>query len=127
METITIPKEMNLDPFYRYKREKIKVSVVKRFTIIENLDSISHSLNRSNKGLIKFFSTVLGTSNKNNSLKGVFSSKDLENYLEQYIKDFVICKQNTCGNPETILNKNLLLCKACGYCSKIDGKFLKFF
>ena len=125
--TTTIPKDMEIDPFYRYRRELLVVETCKGFTLLKNIDSISLSLDRNSNGIIKYLSTQLGTSNKKNSLKGIFSGNELELLIEKYINNFVICKQSTCGNPETYLNNRKMICKACGYSENIDKQFIKYF
>jgi translation initiation factor 2 beta subunit (eIF-2beta)/eIF-5 len=110
---VNIPRT-NIDPFARYQREKIVITIIKGYTIITNLDSIAHSLNRTSKDIISFLASNLGTRGSENKLRGSnFTVAQLEDKLEVYIINNVLCK--TCGNPETHVEKSKLRCLACGY------------
>jgi len=113
MATIGIPKS-NDDPYIRYKRQLISVKVIKGYTVLTNLDSVCHSIDRPESVIISFLSKTLGTgSNGKDKLRGTFSVSTLETHIENYIINHVLCK--TCQNPETYIDKNKIRCKACGF------------
>lgn len=112
---VTIPKTMSLDPFFRYKREHVKVVYLKsRQTQITNINIICHQLDRPLNIIKKYLQKALSTRISNNFvISGVWMDTDLDNYIEAYIEKYVICE--TCGNPET----NNGHCKACGAVHKM--------
>lgn len=76
---------------------------------------------RQPKHLLDFLLAELGTSgsvdgNSQLIIKGRFQSKQIENVLRRYIKEYVTC--HTCRSPETILQKDtrifFLQCESCG-------------
>lgn len=108
----TIPRG-SLDPFYRYKRPVLKTKLGKaNTTIIENLDDVSRALNRPSPTILSFMKTKLGTSGQKATLKGSFSTQELEDVLEAFIEKDVLCR--VCGNPETVDGR----CSACGNSGK---------
>lgn len=113
MSMINIPGS-DPDPFARYRRPVISINFVKGYTIITNLDGVAHSIGREPSIIISYLSKMMGTNGNNNKLRGQFSVSTLESHLENYILNNVLCK--TCHNPETVIDKNKIRCKACGYC-----------
>ena len=112
---VNIPRDY-VDLFARYKRPVISIKVVKGYTIIENLSSISHSLGRTDEQVISFLSKKLATSKNKNSLRGTsFTVSILEDRLEEYIALNVLCL--TCSNPQTVYmdtTSTKRRCLACG-------------
>jgi translation initiation factor 5 len=104
------------DVFQRYKMAELIISYRKRKTVIENLDSISKSLNRTSNVLIVFWSKTLGCGRMKNSLFGYHCKSTLQSALDAFITMYVLCE--TCGNPETLLyayKKSIEKdCQACG-------------
>ena len=103
------------DPFYRYKMPPLKSQVLsKNTTVINNLDEISKSLNRTKKSILKFMQYHLKSACQfgKNSISGEYSSDKLQSVLQEYIKKYILCP--VCGNPETIWHKTDMICQACG-------------
>ncbi|XP_055311159.1 eukaryotic translation initiation factor 2 subunit 2 [Sitodiplosis mosellana] len=90
-------------------------------TSFANFTDICKTLHRQPKHLLDFLLAELGTSgsmdgNQQLIIKGRFQSKQIENVLRRYIKEYVTC--HTCRSPETILQKDtrlfFLQCESCG-------------
>lgn len=90
-------------------------------TSFANFTEICKTLHRQPKHLLDFLLAELGTSgsvdgNAQLIIKGRFQSKQIENVLRRYIKEYVTC--HTCRSPETILQKDtrlfFLQCESCG-------------
>lgn len=89
-------------------------------TIITNLSYISSYLRRDQEHLLKFLLRELATpgSIKDNRLVLMrkISSQKINEKIEEYVNEFVICKQ--CGKPDTELLKEkgflFIHCLACG-------------
>lgn len=90
-------------------------------TSFANFTEICKALHRQPKHLLDFLLAELGTSgsvdgNSQLIIKGRFQSKQIENVLRRYIKEYVTC--HTCRSPETILQKDtrlfFLQCESCG-------------
>lgn len=90
-------------------------------TSFANFTEICKTLHRQPKHLLDFLLAELGTSgsvdgNSQLIIKGRFQSKQIENVLRRYIKEYVTC--HTCRSPETILQKDtrifFLQCESCG-------------
>ena len=97
---------MILMPNYRYKMPRLNTtqsgSGKNSYTYLTNLKVISDSFGHVNSILLKFIGFRLGTnvdSNKN-SIKGHYSTEDLQREIYEYINKFVICPN--CGIPELI-------------------------
>nr|MDO8118976.1 translation initiation factor IF-2 subunit beta [Candidatus Sigynarchaeota archaeon] len=91
-------------------------------TIIKNFKAIVEKFERDSKHFFKFLVNEVGTAGSVDEqagralLTGSFSKKIITDTVENYAKEFVICK--TCGKPDTIIDKqgrqNVLVCHACG-------------
>lgn len=119
---VNIPQSQ-IDPFYRYKRERLTVTLGKaNTTILTNLETIARALNRPSTDLITFFRKKTGTSASTKSdgvfLKGQFTADSLDGLIEEFIEAQVLC--GTCGNPETDINGSTKTrtCRACGATTK---------
>ena len=113
---VNIPQS-TLDPFYRYKRERIVVSSGKaKTTILTNLDVIAKQLNRSPADLLSYLQKKTATSAFTKPigyiLKGEFSADTLDDLIDEFIEAEVLC--STCGNPETDIDSKKRTCRACG-------------
>lgn len=117
MEKQSIPKYVD-DPFYRYKREILKVEIIQKCggqTVFVNLEDVCKQINRPIKLVVLYLKRKL----KKNihldkklgkyKMNGKTDVNELEEYLEKFILKYVLCK--TCKNPETNLEGQ---CKACG-------------
>lgn len=89
-------------------------------TSFVNFTETCKTLHRQPKHLLDFLLAELGTTgsvdgNSQLILKGRFSSKQIENVLRRYIKEYVMC--HTCRSPETILHKDTrIIFLQCGFC-----------
>lgn len=122
------------DPFYRYKMQSIMLKDEGYGnglrTVILNLDEISNDLCRDPNFIIIYLSSVLGCkyiceqNDKKNKwiLCGRYSQEQIQEYIYEFISNFVLCKQ--CQNPETIYEKVkndvYLKCSACSKLSNIS-------
>lgn len=113
------------DENYRYKMPKVSIKLGGAgngtFTIINNMDEISNSLNTPSDIIYKYISYTLGSAfnDKKKSLTGHHTN--IQDIIFEYINFFVICP--TCSIPELsysldkINSKNYNLiskCSACG-------------
>lgn len=110
--TTTIPKSASSDPFYRYRRDLLKIVRINSsggMYQLVNLDKIAKEIGRSPAAILSYLKKTLHT---NILTKGGYfikgNTSDFETVLESYIITHVICKK--CKNPETDGNK----CRACG-------------
>jgi len=123
---INIPKSIT-DPFYRYRREEIKISNQKLGIYIDNLDEIANSIYINPKTIMKYFQKKTGSKSKDNILYNKNITKnELDNILEELI-NIIIC--NKCNNPEIKFNKEkkklFKSCAACGNSIEILDDFKK--
>jgi translation initiation factor 2 subunit 2 len=89
-------------------------------TIVKNFSEVLLAIRRDPSHLSKFLFRELATSGsiQNQSLvfQGNISKEKLQGKLENYIKEFVFCKE--CGEPDTKLVKEdrvtFIQCEACG-------------
>lgn len=114
---INIPKS-NTDPFFRYKREEIKIQILNNnggVTKLMNIESIASTLNAPVKDLLNYFKKKLNAQiiEKEFVIKKVETISKLEEFLESYIKEKILCTQ--CANPEFTEQNNKKTCKACGF------------
>ncbi|MCX6774976.1 MAG: translation initiation factor IF-2 subunit beta [DPANN group archaeon] len=99
---------------------QIKGALSGNKTIIYNLDVIAKAVRRDLQHVFKFFLRELATTGDLKGAEAIFVGKFrpdmLNNKVEKYIKEFVLCPQ--CGKPDTHLEKadaaTLLICEACG-------------
>jgi len=99
---------------------QIKGALSGNKTIISNLDVIAKAVRRDLQHVFKFFLRELATTGDLKGTEAIFVGKFrpdmLNNKVEKYIKEFVLCPQ--CGKPDTHLEKadaaTLLICEACG-------------
>lgn len=120
INTVNIPKS-NTDPFFRYKREEIKIQILNNnggVTKLMNIEAIASTLNFPVKDLLNYFKKKLNTTvmEKDYTIKKVETVSKLEEILESYIKENVLCTQ--CANPEFTQQNNKKTCKACGFSRK---------
>lgn len=131
MATVNIRRDVS-DPFFRYKMERIQSKIEGKGngikTVIVNLSSVAQSLARPGAYIIKYFGFELGAQTNSNPaddrwiINGAHEASKLQDYLDGFIKKFVLCKK--CKNPETdvvVKDGDILLdCKACGQRSDVD-------
>lgn len=109
----------------RFEIPKVSGLVEGKNTIVTNITQIAGYLRRDLAHLSKFLLKELAVSGKMDKdrlvLNSKFNSVKINEKIEQYSKEFVICKE--CGKPDTeiISEKNLKFkhCLACGAKSPI--------
>lgn len=112
----------------RFEVPEVQMHVEGSKTIIDNFQEICDRLNRSPKHLLRFLLSSIGTKGVVEAsravLQGVFSTELINDRVNRYVKEFVICP--ACRRPDTNLVKDerekvtYLRCDACGaqYISK---------
>lgn len=115
-----------IDPFYRYKMDKLIVTRQKNATCITNIKKVSKDIERNELMIIEHFKYKFNApfTFKNDIVKTskIIEYEDFEFALREFIEHFVLCKN--CGLPETeYLNegKNIYInCRACSASFKMD-------
>ncbi len=109
---ISIKKKFVDDPFYRYKMEKIDISIKNKKTIINNLINISNTLKIEPKVLFRFITSNLASFGQEKNglyiISGAFDINKIQDVIYIFIDKYILCKK--CNFPE-IENG---ICKACG-------------
>lgn len=115
---------MSDDPFYRYKRPVVTVEKTKRKIILSNMADVCKSIGRELGDVKKVLGKRLGRAVKIKDGQLEFPNfggndlhENVDDIIEEYIERHVICQK--CDNPETILGKHKMTCKACGAIMKI--------
>lgn len=124
---MNIPKNIS-DPFYRYKREKVKLNEDKLGTKITNLNNISKSINLKSKTIITYIQKKVGCNSKNDILyKKPLNENIIDDIVEELIVN-IICGKCHIPEIEFIKNKKQIKkkCKACGYEIEVDDDFKKY-
>ena len=104
----------------RFEIPKIEGHQEGKKTILTNFFSIASHIQRSPEQFQKFILKELATSGQREGDKLILNNKipstKINSKIEQYAKEFVICKE--CGKPDTELIKenrlNFIHCLACG-------------
>ena len=112
----------------RFEIPKIKGHFEGRKTILTNFFQIATHLRRKPEQFQKFLLKELATSGNFDGERLILNNKvpsaKINSKIEQYAKEFVICKE--CGKPDTTIEKqdriNVLHCLACGAKHPIQGK-----
>jgi len=101
------------DPYYRYKRDIIKIKVIKNNSSkLENVDIIAKQLHCPSENIISFIKKQLGTNIKNDTINKVCKVEELETILNKFVKKYILCP--ICGLPE-LISISVRKCNACGY------------
>jgi len=111
----------------RFDVPKVKGSVEGNKTIITNFSEMAHYLGRDTHHLLKFLQNELATSGNMDGTRAVFvgkfSSSQINDKVERYVKEFVVCQ--VCGKPDTKIEKedriSLMKCMACGAREPVRG------
>ena len=121
MPKVNIPKSAN-DPSYRYKRDKIEITIQNTnggITKLLNIDKIADQLGTTQYDILKFLKKKANTSiieKYGPFLRKTETVENIENILEDFINKEILCP--SCNNPEftaEIVNKICIkTCKACG-------------
>jgi len=109
----------------RFQMPEIQSLVQGTKTFIKNIPALLKLINREEKHLLKFITKELGVPTSSNEGKiimaGKFADAKIKNAIENYIKNYVLCRE--CGKPDTkfIERKNIKMmkCEACGAVTSI--------
>ncbi|MCW7075713.1 MAG: translation initiation factor IF-2 subunit beta [Candidatus Syntropharchaeales archaeon] len=109
-----------VDTTSRFTMPKPSVFIEGKTSIFDNFGAIVDYINRDRDHLMKYLLRELGTAGKIEGsraiFQGKFSPQNVENLLDSYLEEYVICSE--CGGPDTHLIKNgrimVLECDACG-------------
>ncbi len=112
----------------RFEIPKVKGQIEGKNTIITNIKEIADSLRRPIESISKFLSKELAAQAKIENERLVFNTKlnsgKVNEKLEMYVKDFVLCSE--CKKPDTeiISEKGIKFkhCLACGAKSPIKSR-----
>lgn len=104
----------------RFEIPQIEGHIEGKKTILTNFLSIASHIRRDPEHFQKFILKELATSGQMDGERLVLNNKipstKINAKVEQYVKEFVICKE--CGKPDTELRKenrlNFINCLACG-------------
>ncbi len=112
----------------RFEIPKVAGQISGKNTIITNVNQIADYLRRPIDNIIKFLQKELATPGKMEGdrliLNTKLSSAKVNEKIEQYAKEFVIC--NECGKPDTeiVIEKGIKFkhCLACGAKSPVKSR-----
>lgn len=96
------------DTNYRYKMPIFKVTIAGKgngvYTIFNNIDAISKSLNHPVEVIMKYLAAVSGSSyiQARETITGPHEPTELKEFIMEYNKHLVFCSK--CGIPETVPN-----------------------
>ena len=104
----------------RLEIPKISSVIEGNKTFIVNIKDVLTTINREDNHFLKFFAGELATSVTMEGVRAVFAGKHakttLQNLLERYVKEYVICGE--CDKPDTVLVTEVRIlrkrCDACG-------------
>ncbi|MCX6802144.1 MAG: translation initiation factor IF-2 subunit beta [Candidatus Diapherotrites archaeon] len=104
----------------RFEMPRLQTMVQGNKTIIVNFSKIIKDLQREEKHALKYFTSQAASAANIEGgrmiLKGVFSQQELQGFLEDYIRRFVLCRE--CSRPDTKITEQkgvkILKCSACG-------------
>jgi translation initiation factor 2 subunit 2 len=113
-----IPKIINIAS--RYHIPEIESLVQGNKTIIKKFPQLCKALRREQEHVLKFFNRELASkaerSGNEVAFTGRFRNEFLNQKLQAYVKEFLLCEQ--CGKPDTKLSKKdnitYKTCEACG-------------
>jgi translation initiation factor 2 subunit 2 len=113
----------------RFSLPKIEGHLEGTKTILTNLPQISTYIRRDINHILRFLLKELATSGaiKQNRviLQRKINSQKINTKIEEYLKEFVICKE--CGKPDSELTRekgfSFLHCLACGAKHSVRNKF----
>jgi len=104
----------------RFQVPKVEVKTAGSQTFVKNIKSIASYLNREPEHLSRYLLKELAAAGAYEdgilTLHGRFSQETIQERLERYVKEFVICRE--CGKPDTKIEKigriPVVVCEACG-------------
>jgi translation initiation factor 2 subunit 2 len=111
----------------RFEIPKASVQREGNRTIVKNLSQIAKALNRSEEHLYKYMVKSLGTAGLLESgriiLQGKFTEEEVQNELNAYVKEYVLCRE--CQSPDTEFRREervlFVKCLACGAKHPVRG------
>jgi len=111
----------------RFRIPIVETMIQGNQTIIKNFSQISEILRRDPSHILKFLTkelaTPAGLNNERAILQAKLSQKIIQQKLEIYVNDYVLCKE--CKKPDTKLIKEdritFLKCEACGAKSSLKA------
>ncbi len=112
----------------RFEIPKIEGHIEGRKTVLTNFYQIASYLRRNPEHFQKFLLKELATSGQKEGDRLILNNKvqsaKINQKIEQYVKEFVLCKE--CGKPDTELIKEdrltFIHCLACGAKHSVRGK-----
>ncbi len=112
----------------RFEIPKIKGHFEGKKTILTNFSQVASHVRRKPEHFQKFLLKELATAGQREGDKLILNNKipsaKINSKIEQYVKEFVLCKE--CGKPDTEIIKedrlSFLRCLACGAKHSIRGK-----
>ncbi|MEX0932765.1 MAG: translation initiation factor IF-2 subunit beta [Candidatus Pacearchaeota archaeon] len=114
----------------RFKIQNIEGSFEGKKTILTNFSQIADYIRRDKEHFKKFLLKELATSGHQDGERFILNnripSKKINQKIEEYLKEFVLCKE--CGKPDTELAKDsqsrttFIHCLACGAKHSVRGK-----
>jgi translation initiation factor 2 subunit 2 len=112
----------------RFEIPKVKGHIQGNKTIITNFQAITQTLRRDQEHLLKYLLRELAAPGEISGPRLILNRKMASNMInekiEKYAKEFVICKE--CGKPDTKVMKEgriqTLKCTACGAKHPINAK-----
>jgi len=112
----------------RFEIPKIKGHFEGKKTILTNFSQVASHVRRKPEHFQKFLLKELATAGQREgdklTLNNKIPSAKINSKIEQYVKEFVLCKE--CGKPDTEIIKedrlSFLRCLACGAKHSIRGK-----
>ncbi len=111
----------------RFEMPRPSSSISGNRTILYNAKEISDRLRRDREHILKFLAGELATAGTVDGthiiFQGKFDNKTIEQLLEKYTQEFVLCP--ICHQPDTRITREerlyFLVCDACGAKSSLRG------
>ncbi|MBU2100811.1 translation initiation factor IF-2 subunit beta [Candidatus Micrarchaeota archaeon] len=109
----------------RFEMPKVESHIQGQKTIIKNASAILKAIHREEKHLVKFITKDLGVptafSEGRIVITGKLGEKQITNTIENYIKNYVLCRE--CSKPDTkfieMQGIKMMKCEACGALTSI--------
>lgn len=118
----------NVKKLSRFEIPKVQMRIESKNTYITNFNKIINALNRDKRHFLGIFLKRAGTMGEIRGqqlfLKGIYKEQVLNRLIEQYSRNYVLCK--ICNKPDTEIQregkKEFLKCTACGAREEIKEK-----
>jgi len=118
----------NVKKLSRFEIPKVQIRIESKNTYIINFNRIINTLNRDRRHFLGVFLRKAGTMGEIRGqqlfLKGTYKEQVLNRLIEQYSRNYVLCK--ICNKPDTQIQreakKEFLKCTACGAREEIKEK-----